>query len=246
MSPKKRKQFIILNTAIVLINIALFSKALLGLSLLAGTALSISIAWTAIVVSVLAFVKGNSLILEQKETRLLLNSIHSLNDCIPVFQEALHKGDVFDENINKNIEQIKRFNRKHGTIDDMLLQKFSADEMSFQKFSGVLHEVENVIYSNMRSILNKISAFDIEEYETMKSREARGEKQVISQEKMDIYNEYISFVNNATGINEDILLKLDKMLLEISRYNSLEDGDVQKLPAIIEMDELIKYANLYK
>jgi response regulator RpfG family c-di-GMP phosphodiesterase len=185
------------------------------------------------------------LILEQKETRLLLQRINSLHDCISVFQEALHKSEVFDGNILKNIEQIKRFNRKHDTIDDMLLQKFSADEMSFQKFSGVLHDVGNVLYANMRSILNKISAFDIEEYETMKRQEARGVKQVISQEKMDIYNEYISFVNNATMTNEDILLKLDRMLLEISRYNCLEGGDVQKLPAIIEMDELIKNANLY-
>jgi len=244
MSPKKKRQLIILNTVIVLVNITLFSNAFFGLSLLAGTALSISIAWTAVVLSVFAFFKGNSLILEQKETRMLLQSIRSLKDCISVFQEAIHKGDVFDENILTNIEQIKRFMRKHDTIDDMLLQKFNADEMSFQKFSGVLHDVEEVIYKNMRSILNKISAFDVDEYETIQNRGFLLDE--FSQEKMDIYNEYIDFVNNATKANEDILLKLDKMLLEISRYNSLEDGDVQKLPAIIEIDELIKNASLYK
>jgi uncharacterized membrane protein len=244
MSPKKRKQLIILNTAIVLVNIALFSNALLGFSLFKGTVLSISIAWTAVLLSFLVFIKGNSLILHQKETRLLLQGIHSLNDCIPVFQEAIHKGDVFDENIQKNMEQIKRFKRKHGAIDDMLLQKFSADEMSFQKFSGVLHDVEDVIYTNMRSILNKISAFDIDEYEAMQKKGFLGDE--FPHEKMAIYNEYIDFVNNATKTNEDILLKLDKMLLEISRYNSIEGGDVKKLPAIIEMDELIENANLYK
>jgi hypothetical protein len=36
------------------------------------------------------------------------------------------------------------------------------------------------------------------------------------------------------------------LLLEISQYNSLEDGDVQKLPVMIEMDDLIQHANLYK
>jgi hypothetical protein len=182
--------------------------------------------------------------LQQKETRFLLQGIHSLNDCIPVFQEALHKGNVFDDNILKNIEQIKRYKRKKDTIDDILLQKFSANEMSFQKFSSVLSEVGNVIYVNMRSILNKISAFDIEEYEAMQKKGFQSNE--FSEEKMAIYNEYLSFVNNATKTNEEILLKLDKMLLEISRYNSLEDGDVQKLLAIIEMDELIKNANLYK
>jgi ferredoxin-fold anticodon binding domain-containing protein len=116
--------------------------------------------------------------------------------------------------------------------------------MSFKKFSGVLQDVENVVYMNMRSILNKISAFDIDEYEVLRKKEFRGGE--FSREKMDIYNEYINFVNNATNANEEILLKLDKMLLEISRYNSLEDGDIKKLPAIMEIDGLIKNANLYK
>ena len=244
MSPKKKKQLIALNTAIVAANVALFSNALLGLSLLTGTALSVSLAWTAVVGSAFAFVKGNSMILNKVETRLLLQNISSLEDCVPVFEEILHNSDVFDENIAKNIEQIKRFRRKNDTINDILLQKFSVEEMSFQKFSSVLREVEGVIYTNMRSILNKISAFDIEEYEAMQKKGYRGDK--FSEEKMAIYNEYIVFVDNATQANEDILLKLDKMLLEISRYNSLEDGDVQKLPAILEMDELIKNANLYK
>ena len=244
MSPRKIRQLLLLNGGIALLNIALFSNAFLGLSLFAGAALSMSAAWTIVLGSVFAFFKGNSMILNKPETRLLLQNINSLDSCVAVFEEALHNGDVFDENILKNIEQTKRFRRKQATIHDILLQKFSADEMSYQKFSGVLQEVETVIYMNMRSILNKISAFDIVEYEALQKKATRGLE--ISKERMDIYTEYIEFVNSATKTNEDILLKLDKMLLEISRYNSLENSDVQKLPAMIEMDELIKNANLYK
>ena len=244
MSPKKKMLMILLNLAIVALNITMFSNALLGFSLFAGSALSLGLGWAAVAGSFFAFVKGNSVLLAPPETRLLLQNINSLESCIAVFNEAIHNGDVFDENILKNIEQIKRFRRKSETIRDILLQKFSAGEMSFQKFDGVLIEVENAIYTNMRSILNKISAFDVDEYEAMQKRGFRGDE--MSVEKMKIYNEYIDFVNNATKTNEDVLLKMDKMLLEISRYNSLEDGDVQKLPAIVEMDELIKNANLYK
>ena len=244
MSPRKIKQMILLNAAIALVNIVLFSNAFLGLSLVSGTTLAVSAAWAIIVGSVFAFFKGNSTILNKPEPRLMLQNINSLDSCVPVFKEAIHNGDVFDENILKNIEQISRFKRKQSTINDILLQKFSANEMSFQRFSGVLQEVEQVVYLNMRSILNKISAFDVAEYEAMQKKIARGHE--FSQEKMDIYNEYIDFVNTATHTNEEILLKLDRMLLEISRYNSLENGDVQKLPAMVEMDELIKNANLYK
>lgn len=244
MSSRKVRLLVILNAAIVLINIALFSNAFFGLSLTSGTTLSITIAWAVVLGSVLAFLKGNLSILRKPETRLLLQNIQSLDGCIAVFEEAIHNGDVFDENILKNIEQIKRFRRKFTTIQDILLQKFSANEMSYQKFSGVLQEVERVIYMNMRSILNKISAFDMDEYEAMQKKGTRGDE--LSQEKMNIYNTYIAYVNDATKTNEDILLKLDRLLLEISQYNSLEGGDVQKLPAMIEMDDLIQHANLYK
>ena len=244
MSPKKKRLAIVLNTAIVLVNILIFSKAGFGLSLLSGTILAIGTAWTVVLASIAAFFKGNSLLLEQKEVRLLVKKINSLSDCVPVLEEAMRNGDVFDESIRQNIDQIKRFKRKHNTIEDILLQKFSPKEMSFQKFNGVLSDIENVVYMNMRSILNKISAFDIAEYGALQYDKFKDDE--LSREKIKIYNEYIDFVSNATKTNDEIILKLDKMLLEISRYNSLEDGDVNTLPAIIEMDKLIKNANLYK
>ena len=97
---------------------------------------------------------------------------------------------------------------------------------------------------NMRSILNKISAFDVEEYEKVQKNKINIHS--IPQEKLDIYNQYINFVNESTNINEEILLKLDKMILEISKYNTIEVKDIKKMPVIAEIDELIKNANLYK
>ena len=37
-----------------------------------------------------------------------------------------------------------------------------------------------------------------------------------------------------------------KEIINIVLYNSIEDGEVKDLPAIIEMDELIKNAKFYK
>ena len=96
----------------------------------------------------------------------------------------------------------------------------------------------------MKSILNMMAAFDVEEYEMLQKKGFP--KNEVSEEKMQIYDEYLKFIKNATNINEDILLKMDKMLFEISRYNSLENNEVKELPALTEMDELIKNANLYK
>ena len=244
MSMKRKVLLFLLNFCIALVNIFLFSNAFLGLKLLSGTAFSIAASWTAVVLSGVVFITGNKALLATKETRFLMQGMNTLEDCLSVFKQALQNGDAFDEYILQNMEQIKRFRRKYDTIHDLLKQKFSESELSYQKFSGVLLEVERVVFMNMRSILNKIAAFDMDEYETMIQKGVS--QDALSQEKLKIFNDYIHFVRKATNANEDIILKLDKLLLEISRYNSLEGGDVQKLPAMVEMDALIHNANLYQ
>ncbi len=244
MTPKKIWHLIITNLIIIIVNIAVFSNAFLGFSLLTGTALTMSIAWFTIIASIFSFSYFNNKLLSTQNTFTLANkTINSLDDCVEVFEEAIENGDVFDSDILKNLEQLKRFKKKRKTINEILLQKFSLEELTFKKFETVINDVENLMYLNMRSILNKIAAFDVEEYENLQKRGFP--KDEVSSEKMQIYKEYFNFVKNATSTNEEILLKLDKMLLEISKYNSLEDGDVKNLPAIIEMDELIKNAKFY-
>ncbi len=245
MTPKKIIQLIITNLTIILANIAVFSKAFLGFSLLVGTTLSMSVGWFTLIASLASFTYFNKKILMPKATYTLINqNINSLDDCVEVFEEAMQNGDVFDKNILKNLSQLKRFKKKVKTIRDILLQKFSPQELTYQKFDGVLNKVEEIMYLNMRSILNKISAFDVEEYEALQKKGFP--KNEVSEEKIQIYNEYLDFVKNATQTNEDILLKLDKMLFEVSRYNSLENKEIKELPALAEMDELINNANLYR
>ncbi len=245
MTHKKIIQLIITNISIIALNIAVFSKAFMGFSLFTGEIFSIVIGWLTIVSSVFGFTYFNKRILSTKEPYALVSqNVSSLDDCVKVFEEAMQNGDTFDKNILKNLSQLKRFKRKAKTIREILLQKFSPQELTYQKFDSVLQNVENILYLNMRSILNKIAAFDIDEYETLQKKGFPANE--VSEEKMKIYNEYINFVQTATSTNEDILLKLDKMLFEVSRFNSLESGEIMELPALIEMDELIKNTQLYK
>ena len=59
-------------------------------------------------------------------------------------------------------------------------------------------------------------------------------------------NEYIRFVKEATEDNEQILLKLDKLLLEISGLNCIESGELEQMAGMIEIDNLIIQAKYYK
>ena len=81
----------------------------LGFSLFSGNILTIGLSWFEIIASIIIFMKGNLYILRKNEMHLLAKEIQSLDDCTSVFEEAIHNGDVFDENIVKNIEQINDF-----------------------------------------------------------------------------------------------------------------------------------------
>ena len=70
-------------------------------------------------------------------------------------------------------------------------------------------------------------------------------KDLNSEIQIDIYNEYITFVKNALDVNEEILLKLDALLLELSSFDSFDAGEIENMKEIKDMDQLIKKSKLY-
>lgn len=125
MSPKKILQLILTNTTIALTNIVVFSKAFLGLSLLAGTTLSMSVAWFTIIASIWSFTHFNKMLLTPVDTyALIAQSMSSLDDCVGIFEEAIQNGDVFDEEILKNLDQLKRFKEKEQQLERYYYKNF--------------------------------------------------------------------------------------------------------------------------
>ena len=286
MFKDKIKKLIILNLIIMAFDIFVFSNAFLSINILGGSIMAAAFGITAILMSAVVFIYGNYRILNYRPVLLRDHDIKSLNDCVPAVRQNLDK-KTFAGDLNTVLEQIKRFQKKKDTINDILLQKFSDMEMSYSKFKAVVLEVENVIYLNIKSLLNRISAFDEEEYaRIVKMKHQPGSQanpqlgsQVILQpgsqanaplespassqsslqtasqtesredvikSKMDIYNHYIAFVKDAVEDNEEIIFKLDRLLFEISKFNSLEDGEIEEMSAMKEIDELIGNAKWYK
>jgi hypothetical protein len=169
--------------------------------------------------------------------------ISNLSDCVRELEKYLHI-NVFQQNIKLNIEQIQRFKKRHQFIKEILLQKFSQDEISYKKFVHVLSGVEQVIFINVRDITNKITAFDFGEYDQLNRLKWNCDE--MAREKNTIFQDYISFVDEATRTNEEILLKLDKLQLKILQFSRAQDRDAMTMEAIAELDTLIKHADLYK
>ncbi|GAE87980.1 hypothetical protein [Acetivibrio straminisolvens] len=245
MKTKKILKIAALNIGIALFNVILFSPGIMNIRLTNSDALSVAIGGTAIFLSLAFFIYGNYTLLFEKTPQIKVSDIKNYQECIVVLNQSYGK-KTFDDSITTMKEQVERFNKKKEKIFNMLSQKFNVIDKVYEKFKTTIFDVEYVFLSNIKSILNKISAFDEEDYERLRYDIAQKKfsDEVIAS-KMNIYNEYINFVKNAIEDNEEIIIKLDALLLEISKHDLLEAGEIDNLKEIKEMDELIKKSKYY-
>ncbi|MBM7556793.1 hypothetical protein [Halanaerobacter jeridensis] len=246
MQSEKIIKLAVLNLGLAVLEIIFFSEGLLGIQLRGGRAFETALGVTIVVLSFVIFIMGNYKLLFEKEEIINTVNLNTTADYIEALKQNKSK-KLFTKDIDNILEQIDRFNNKKETIKDMLLQKFNDDELSYSKFEGTVLDIEHIFYINIKSIINKLNAFDEEDYNFIKSSEAQENySPKFIKNKRSIYHEYISFIKDSIEDNEVILLKLDKLLLEISRFNSLEDGEIEQMGAMKEIDELIKQTKLFK
>lgn len=246
MGTKKILKIAGLNIGIVLFNIILFSPGLVGIELNSSEPFRVAIGGAAIFLSLSLFLYGNYTLITQKAPSVnKVSDIKNLKDCTVALNQAYGK-KTFDNDITTMKEQIELFSKKKDKIFSMLGEKFNVIDKVYEKFNTIIFDVEYVLLSNIKGILNKISVFDEEDYERIRCDIAQKKfsDEVIAS-KMNIYNEYITFVKNAIEDNEEIILKLDALLLELSKFNTLGTGEIDNLKEIKEMDELIKKSKYY-
>ncbi|MGG7177679.1 hypothetical protein ACQPU1_08810 [Clostridium paraputrificum] len=245
MSKQKIISLIGLNLGIALLNVIIFSRGILDIRIGSSTFES-ALGITLIIMSVGIFAIGNYKILIGKEKRIKSNDIKTSYDCINGLKQNKGK-KTFTKDISILVEQVCRIEKKKEIIIEILLQKFNSSEMSFSKFNGVILEIEGLFYLNIRSVINKLNIFDEEDYEDIEEESGLANlSNDFIEEKRRIYNEYIFFVRDSIEDNEQILLKLDKLLLELSKFDSLEDGELENMSAMKEIDDLINKIKLYK
>ncbi|NLL05011.1 MAG: hypothetical protein GX270_04325 [Clostridiaceae bacterium] len=246
METKKILKIAALNIGIALANIILFSPGLMNIRLNSSDALSVAIGGSAIFLSLSFFFYGNYKLLSHKVLTIKISDIKTHEDCLIALNQSYGK-KTFDNSITTMKEQIKRLNKRKDKIFSILSQKFNVIDEVYERFNATIFDVEYVFISNTKSILHKISAFDEEDYESIRHDHAQKKfsTEVITS-KMNIYNEYISFVKEAIEDNEEIILKLDALLLEISKFNTLEAGEIDNMREIKEMDELIRKSKYYR
>jgi len=150
------------------------------------------------------------------------------------------------EDITFILEQMNRLEKKKDQLNSLLTKRFDPSELTYRKFSNVIEGVLNFFDQNVKNMVNRITYFDESEYKSILDKDTRHFSQQILQEKTEIYNEYMTFVKKAVEINEEILMDLDKLVLEISRLDTIDIKDIDTMECVKEMNALIEQTKYYK
>lgn len=251
-------KLVCLNLGIVLLNIILFSEGLVGLSF-GGGALQTALAVTVVVMSVLIFGYGNYTLLfaEEKTPEPTVQLLKGDEQMKPQeYLEALNarKGrGVFEEEIAAAAEQLERMQDKDRALDSILAQFFVPQEITFTRFDSAINGVQAIFYNNIKKMINRMIIFDYKDYQKLSEKveeaRSRGGAGVVSKSvdtQMRIYQEHIEYVRGLVDMNENILVKLDGLLLEISKLDDLDEKGLEKMAAVQEINDLIEQTKYYK
>ena len=248
MSQSTIRKLILFNLLLLVGNVGVFSNAFLKIQLFGSSLQETLIGGGVILVSAVLFFVVNMRLINGQAPKInpakTVEKITDLDSCDETIARLGYDG-LFAEQLRTVLDQIDKIKKKRELIRENLLLKFTEQELSYSKFTGIVDQAEKVMVVNIRSMLSRIAAFDEEEYNQIK----RGKstlRQSIATQKMDIYNGYIDFVSRSVDGNEEILLRLDRLLFEIANLNSLDVGELEKMEAIRELDTLIRDSKWYK
>ena len=154
---------------------------------------------------------------------------------------------TFSQNINYTLAQIDRMCKKVEVMDEIISMRFHKGDISYNKLHNSIKDIENIFYFNIIQIIHKLEAFDEKQYLYERSDRIK-HYDTLKEQKNKICESYKQAVEQSISDNEEILIKLDELVLEFSGLLVRENTSKYKeIPvAIQKVDELIQISKYYK
>lgn len=228
----------------VMIDVIVFSPGIIGIAI-GESAFATAFGITLVLASIIALLYGSYNTFFKQPAPLPVKEIVTHEDYVEALMPFMRIGSL-EGDITVTLDQMERLIRKKDTLMNVLGQRFEVEELSYKKFASVIREVEKLLYLNVRSMINRLRVFDEAEFKSVMSQKSSRFSSEIIQQKANLYHEFLTFMKYSLDTNEEILLKLDKLLLEISRLDSFDPAEIENMPCMQEIDSLIKQTKYYK
>lgn len=231
---------------VVILNIAVLSPGLLAVEIGGAGALETAAGITLLFISLLIVLYTSYTLLLKSPVTQSPHSFASSEDYAAQL-EQYKKVKVLKSDTTLALDQLERMDKKKNALTRVLSQRFNPAELSYRKFNTVINEVEKLLRLNIRGIVGKLSLFDTSEFSLFAgTRKPSQFSDKLIQKKTALYDDFFASIKAYLGANEEILLKLDQLLLEISELDSTSDQPVEEIPCMQELSALITQTKLYQ
>lgn len=159
--------------------------------------------------------------------------------------KVLDNINEFKEDLKEVKKQVERINSKKEKLDITLEKKFNITEITYNRFSAIIDAVYELFLNNTSTIINKVETFDLKEYRYLQEELTKKEHKDIFDKKLELFNSYFRTIKETVLENEEIIFKLDNLLLELSNIID-EDINLDESLEVKELENLIKNTNLYQ
>jgi len=229
-NPERKKQIKILGLNL---GIAAADIITLKLGLITGVGVAPAFGITIIFLSVVGVVYGNYRIFVEPERSI--PTPPTPDDYIVEFNRHIGR-KTFEETSKLAIDQIMRLQKKNKKIMVIISQTFGDSEITCNKFIAAIAEMKNAFFMNDRSILNKLDPFDEIDF-----IDPGGFSQQTMDARSEVFNKYVNSIKADTEENEQILIMMDKLLLEITDITGRDSIQRDQMAKMIdELTDQIK------
>lgn len=223
---------------LAIIAVFLYSPGYLGLHWDAFQSLSSVFFCTSLVVLVWCFIM-NTFMLHKMGNDVVLYKTEDL-ESIKDYKEVLEKIDpkCFGQDIDTVKWQLDRLEGKVDKFYQVLKSLFKEEEMTYKQFSLVVEGTKQVFLKNVSQIINRVNVFDYADYKYYKRKHEW-------QPLPELYTDSIQYVSSLVEKNNVIIYKIDELIQEVSKLTE-SSVDLEKIPAISELNELIENTKYYE
>jgi len=219
---------IIVNISLIVINIIVFSDAFIGINITNGNIFHLACGTAVIILTIIVFYKVNIAgRLKKKISPYFLTVNEKDIKALPACAAALKAiaaqtgNDAYEDSLIALAGQIEKFESKRNKVNNTLSELFDNTEITYIKFKTTIDSVEDVITNKIKLLISKMRIIETESF----ARACIGE---------------------TISDCDEILLKMDRLLVELSELSAANAGELKHSCAIKELQGLIDSVKWYK
>ena len=188
-----------------------------------------------------AFFYGNhELLSEPKRSRVSKDSVSDIKKAGMLLKSYFTSRPLGDTARVAN-DQLRRMTNLFENTENIIGEKFEKGSMSWSKYDAIVKSAEKSAVSNVVAMANRMQIFGEREYEKLTRYKDDQIPDDIQEKQLQLYEENLQKIKDAIALNEELLLKIETLMFELSSENDVEEHD----EILEEIEKLTKEVKLY-